>query len=291
MNIKKQTPTIRSYGTPSIFNGANLWIVKNGNWIYIDHNGGEHDSGLSAEAGSIYEAIDSPNLFKGKQSFQKNLDLLNTRINTIHKELSYWDLYRISHTITNADAFPSTISSLAVGNSAVINCDTFKYNNQTYHRGDVVVKISDSNEILVPALNTGVYKPYDIKPAPGGGNNYILHYQYTDQPELEPELPIGSFTINPEGNAIYGQTYIFNPSNEETFSEQLTPIYYPNSSDPDRQIVKPIIKTFISADIGLEEIVFDTDDFTVTFAGNKWSMQLVNFPTLQAIREFFIQVK
>lgn len=255
MNIKKQAPTIRSYGTPSIFAGTNLWIYDDGKWFF---NGQEINMSDAPKPSSAAQ------LFSGKGSFQKNLDLLNARINTIHKELSYWDLYKINQTITSQEEFPAIVSALAVGQSAVINSQTFTYNGNTYHRGDVIVKISDSEELWVPAENTGVYKPTEI--VHESGNTFKLKYEYTPAVnENEGTVELASTTIS-EGSNIYGQTAILNSAHFEFAALASGNIN-----------IKPVIKFFRQEDNQYEEIVFsDIEDCNITLSSDRWNIDLAS---------------
>lgn len=277
MNIKKPIPSIRSYGTPSIFKGTNLWFVQNGYWYFnnLDNKG--------PEATGNFEPNLVASLYTGKDSFQKNLELINSRINTIQKELSYWDLYRITHTVTSEQSFPSVISSLAVGESAVINCKTFDYSNQRYHRGDVVVKISDSTEVLVPAINTGVYRPTKLSPIESGSNTYQIEYEYTEAVEDGDKVPL-HFNISNE-SSIYGNTYELDSNNIhkdfQTFFFNTKPI-------------KPVIKSFIGDGVTYEEIILN-EDLLITYATNvspnKWNIDIASSVFEGTINKLYIQVK
>ena len=277
MNIKSQTPTIRSYGTPSIYSGANLWIVnEEEKWVYIDHNGSEHVTDLSAASGSPYAAINSPNLFKGKGSFQKNLDLLNQRINIIHKELSYWDLYRITDSVLTEESFPAVISGLAVGNSAVINCDTFTYNNQRYHRGDVIVKINDSEELWIKSINAGSFMPVGFSENQG---LYTLEFEYHEGEGVA--TTVSGLEIASEGNSIYGYSY-----EKDSLGTEHFPIEYIGTGT-NATPIKPVVKSFVLSDNGYEEIVLD-GDLIVSSSSTDWVLGLAGKPNDIKI---YIQVK
>ena len=271
MNIKSQAPTIRSYGTPSVFSGTNIWTVKEGYWYY---NGEKSNQVAEGKFTPNYSA----SLFTGKGSFQKNLELLNSRINTIHKELSYWDLYQITSTVLSPQSFPSIISALAAGNSAVINCETFTYNNQTYHRGDVVVKITDSEEILIQAINTGVFVPHHFEEKDG---MYNLHFRYTEAVTQIEAIATG-LTIAATGNTIYGQTFLFTTTGSEHFNSETF------GSGQNTQIIKPVVKSFIQIDNKYEEIILDKDDLAITLDGSQWTLML-NFKPSD--RDIYVQVK
>lgn len=281
MNIKKPMPSIRSYGTPSIFKGTNLWFVGENNYWYFNKEDDAHKGPLAS--GNFQQNLVA-SLYKGKDFFQKNLELLNSRINTVQKELSYWDLYKITHTVTSEQSFPSVISSLAVGESAVINCETFDYSNQRYRRGDVVVKISDSEEILVQAINTGVYKPQPIVGTlTPGTNTYQIKYKYE---EAVPDGDIVSlkFPISDE-SSTYGNTYELD---SDHMHKDFQTFFF--STEP----IKPVIKSFIGDGVTYEEIILN-EDLLITYATNvspnKWNIDIASSVFKGIINKLYIQVK
>ena len=284
MNIKSQSPTIRSYGTPSIFNGVNLWFIKNGFWYFKSYDPENPDRNKGPAVTGDFTPDYSAKLFPSNNDFQKNLELLNERINTIHKELSYWDLYKITDSVLSSESFPAIISGLAVGSSAVINCETFTYMETQYHRGDVIVKISDNNELLIPAINTGVFKPDDIQYDEDSGG-YRLSFTFMPSvPKNQETVTLPSLTIEEDGNAVYGQSFEFQSPNTEHVKVELF-----NEST----IIKPVVKTFVnSQDIGLEEIILD-NDFCISFddseTPNRWELSLLEKPA--AFDTIIIQVK
>ena len=146
MNIKKQYST-RSLGTPTVFSGQKIFFYKEGQWYYGDEN----TPVTITSQGKALIPDEQPHLYHkgGPETFQKNLELINERINSIHKELTYWDLYKISASVNNASEFYSVFTSLAVGQSMVINCNTFYVNDIAYHKGDVIVKINENQEIKI----------------------------------------------------------------------------------------------------------------------------------------------
>ena len=275
MNIKKPMPSIRSYGTPSIFKGTNLWFVQDGYWYFNS----------TANKGPAASGDFAPNLvaslYTGRDSFQKNLELINSRINTIQKELSYWDLYRITHTVTSEQSFPSVVSSLAVGEAAVINCKTFDYSNQRYHRGDVVVKISDSEEILVPAINTGVYQPTKLYPIEPGSNTYQIEYEYTEAAQ-DGDIMTLNFEMSNE-SSIYGNTYEFVATNR---SQDFNSFFF------NLKPIKPVIKSFLSEGGTYEEIILN-EDLLITYATDtsKWEIEANADIFGDIINKLYIQVK
>lgn len=276
MNIKSQTPTIRSYGTPSIYSGANLWFIKNGYWYFKNYDSEQPDKNKGPAATGDFTPDYSATLFTGKGSFQRNLDLLNERINVIHKELSYWDLYRITDSVLTEESFPAVISGLAVGNSAVINCDTFTYNNQRYHRGDVIVKINDSEEIWIKSINAGSFKPIGFSKDNQG--LYTLEFEYQEGEGVA--TTVSGLQIASVGNSIYGYSY----EKDNLGTEQFPIEYLGTGTDT---LIKPVVKSFILSDNGYEEIVLD-DDLIVSSSSTDWVLNLAGKPSDVRI---YIQVK
>ena len=251
MNIKKQYST-RSLGTPTVFSGQKIFFYKEGQWYYGDEN----TPVTITSQGKALVPDEQPHLYHkgGPETFQKNLELLNERINSIHKELTYWDLYKISASVNNASEFYSVFTSLAVGQSMVINCSTFYVNNIAYHKGDVIVKINENQDIKIDSLSTGIYYPSKLT-KDDQSNTYLLNFTYaagepqegsSTGPQKEYRYPLSM----PENNAnIYGQVSRSNP-----FTFKAIP-----DTKGSQDYIKPIIKIFTEDN---EEIAVD---FTLTF--------------------------
>ncbi len=272
MNIKKQSPTIRSYGTPSVFKGTTYWHVVDGKWYY-----GKENSNINA-VDNFAETSTLPGLIQVARSFQENLELLNNRINTIHKELSYWDLYKITHSIENETTFPSTISALAPGESAVINTpESFSYNGEQYRRGDVVVKLNDSQEILIKAQNTGVYIPKTVIPSQEGqSGTYTIVYEYAAA--VTPENKEKSFDVAFANSYTYGNIGELTASATSfTFGKQTY----------NGEVVEPLIKLFYNN----EEIITDLCELTSVGTNFCFSITDTISDFLPTGRSITIQVK
>lgn len=251
MNIKKQYST-RSLGTPTVFSGQKIFFYKEGQWYYGDEN----TPVTITSQGKTLIPDEQPHLYHkgGPETFQKNLELINERINSIHKELTYWDLYKISASVNNASEFYSVFTSLAVGQSMVINCNTFYVNDIAYHKGDVIVKINENQEIKIDSLSTGIYYPSKLT-KDDQSNTYLLNFTYaagepqegsSTGPQKEYSYPISM----PKSNAnIYGQVSRSNP-----FTFKAIP-----DTEGGQDYIKPIIKIFTEDN---EEIAVD---FTLTF--------------------------
>lgn len=171
MNINKAQPSIRSYGTPSVFTGTNLLTYSDGTWKI---NGEAVTGGPTPETEARLKHGATADVF------EYNLQLINERINTLKKSLTYWDLYHITAQVNDSVDFAGAYNALQVGESLVINKEEENVNGVIFHRGDVLVKIDESNSIHIPSLSTGVYRPASLSLV---NNNFIITYEYS------PNLP------------------------------------------------------------------------------------------------------
>lgn len=131
-----------------------------------------------------------------RDSFNKNLKLLNQRIFSIHKELTYWDLYKITATVSSSTEFDAVVAGLAPGEACIINTTTFSTGDTRLSRGDVIVKTINNENVLVRSVNAGIYYPYCITKS-NEGSTYQLNYRYSEvMPEQE------SSTVNVEEGQI-----------------------------------------------------------------------------------------
>lgn len=260
MNIKKQY-SVRSLGTPTVFSGQKTFYYKDGQWYYGDQQV------TITSGGQAVVPDNNPSLYNSANitDFQKNLELLNSRLNAIHKELTYWDLYKLSASVNSPAEFYSVFSSLAIGQSLVINCETFDINGTKYHKGDVIVKIDESSEIKIDSLATGIYYPFSLNAV--DGSTYHLTYKYAEgapqegsnvDPKQQYEL---SLPVPAAGSSnVYGYVWRGREDDDDD-SFQFNAIPDSTSSD----YIKPIIKVFQEDDSNhvIEEIIVP---YTVTFA-------------------------
>lgn len=131
---------------------------------------------------SIFNAF-SGGLYPGndRDSFVKNLNLLNERINNVTKELTYWDLYHITQAAYTAEELSIAQASLAPGESVVVNFDSTQ--NSEYSRGDVIVRLTNGTLTHIPALASGYYFPQKISSTEIPGN-YFLQYAFSSVPPI-----------------------------------------------------------------------------------------------------------
>ena len=97
------------------------------------------------------------------KDFGAALQQIDTKLNDIKKEITYWDVYNISSAITSAEQFESKIANLEINNSTVINTTYFKRNFQgketEFYSGDIIIRLKDGSYQHIKAANAGVYIP------------------------------------------------------------------------------------------------------------------------------------
>lgn len=159
-------------------------------------------------------------------------------INNLHRELTYWDLYKINYVIEDVESANSIINNLAPGQAAVIGFEkTSKVDNVNRSRGDIVIKLIDDKLFWIDSKSSGIYQPsteYD-------STNNCFTYTYTNQ-----NVPEGheiKVIATPVGTKkIYGDMFSITSNTSQTFNE------VPN--------VKPIIR-FYTAENEIIDIDFD----------------------------------
>lgn len=321
MNIKKQY-SIREYGLPSVFSGTNIlstteagdyWVI-NGvktNIKVKQASDPESDPGIvinNANDLAFYEPPSGQPVTN--YIFQKNLELLNSRINAIHKELTYWDLYKLTASVENAEDLDAIFSSLSVGQSMVINCPTFTKGGIKYSRGDVIVRTTDSSEIKIDALSTGLFYPQAIKKE--SGNVFTITYSYfegtpkqdadpvkIDITAQNPIQPVQNHVLPPTiefenlsdvAGTIYGFIRKFEDGttgDDVTLGSSFDVLYENNDAT---KIILPIIKCF---DDNYEEINLDRSrvwiELKTVSSVKKWEIHC-NADNVKNILRF-VQVK
>lgn len=127
-------------------------------------------------------------LFPGsdRDAFVKNVNLLNERVNSITKELTYWDLYNLTQAAYTDEELATKQAALAPGESLVVNFDSSQ--NAEYFRGDVITRLTNGTLIHVPAATAGYYFPKQIIQPGDVTGNYILKYAFSSN------LPVAGST-------------------------------------------------------------------------------------------------
>ena len=142
--------------------------------------------------------------------------IIQNKIQNMGKELTAWDFLNISAEINSADECAATINNLLSNSAAIVNCDSFDYNDETYYRGDIIYKSINGTTIHILSSIQGGYIPEVQKT---GDNQYQIIYNYSSKTPTETQLPPFNLDIDQPANVnIYN--YICTESNGVTFPLQ-----------------------------------------------------------------------
>ena len=94
--------------------------------------------------------------------FQTQIDNLNTKLNSVAKNLTYFDFYNIVDVTVNKNNFSAQVNALTPNTSLIINSEPFFLNDVYYNTGDIIFKSSNSNIVHIKAQTGGIYYPNKI---------------------------------------------------------------------------------------------------------------------------------
>lgn len=230
------------------------------------------------------EKVKSYNTFADTKvcNYSKSLQAINERINTLHKQLTYWDLYHITQVVNNKDELGIKFTALHNGESLVINTnESFQSNDQWYSRGDVVLKLDNGEQLLIKSQNSGYYYPASIK-YDDDLKSLIIKYNFNNAAPIngksttESDTPytIMEHTVEIGSASIQGAYSIFQ---EYTSAVQVNKVK--SIINGNEVVVQPVVKFFLKTDNSYEEIYLDfnrvesTDLYTYTssvYPKNVW---------------------
>lgn len=220
--------------------------------------------------------------------YSKSLQAINERINTLHKQLTYWDLYHITQVVNNKDELGIKFTALHNGESLVINTnETFQSNDQWYSRGDVVLKLDNGEQLLIKSQNSGYYYPtaltYDenIK-------SLVVKYNFDNTKPKAGTNVAGDgpyeqmeYQVNINNASIQGAYNVF-----ELFAKAITLNKVKSMINGEEKEVKPIIKFFLKTDNTYEEIYMD---YICTENGT--SYQITSVDNITYYKDIYIAIK
>lgn len=218
------------------------------------------------------------------KDFGAALQQIDTKLNDIKKEITYWDVYNISSAITSAEQFESKIANLEINNSTVINTTYFKRNFQgketEFYSGDIIIRLKDGSYQHIKAANAGVYIPTITDNDSGGETstnttNLKITYNYaTTVAEDQKKIWSTIKTLDGASSKTYGYSLIYNDNNK---SIQFT---FPKISSNEEIVngvqipsfpIVPVLKFF---DKNNQEVY--TDEYTLSSNGSNYSFYLHN---------------
>lgn len=220
--------------------------------------------------------------------YSKSLQAINERINTLHKQLTYWDLYHITQVVNNKDELGIKFTALHNGESLVINTsETFQSNDQWYSRGDVVLKLDNGEQLLIKSQNSGYYYPSELT-YDEATKSLVVKYKFDNAKPKTGSNAAGDgsyekmeYQVNINNDSIQGAYNVF-----EVFAAAITLNKVNSIINGEKEEVKPIIKFFLKTGDTYEEIYMD---YICTENGNSYQITSVDNKTYYS--DIYIAIK
>lgn len=211
---------------------------------------------------------------KTANDFQEQINMLNSKLDKVAKNLTYFDFYNISSVVTEKNNFSTQVTNLTPNSSLVINCEPFFLNDEYYSTGDIVFKTSSGTITHIKAQTGGIYYPKKISK---DGNSFSISYQYSSsQPELNSSPEV---SINEE--AEFAKEITFTnlqtkaPSNIYGLWGPYTSIQSFDVYAVDNVPIQPYIKFYFYNEASLEEICID-HTITLNEAKTQWIVSFLD---------------
>ena len=220
------------------------------------------------------------------RDFQTQIDNLNTKLDNVAKNLTYFDFYNIVDVTVNKNNFSAQVNALTPNTSLIINSEPFFLNDVHYNTGDIIFKSSNSNIVHIKAQTGGIYYPNKIT---FSDNSYSIQYKYTaTQP------PTGSLTnvdVSIANQAANGAAEIIKFNGLTThapstiyglwreFNDGIFDIYYKDNQYNQDNIIQPYIKFYLydkENNKGPEEVCLD---YKLKVENDKWKIEIDSAPT------------
>lgn len=165
------------------------------------------------------------------------LNGIQVDINNLHRELTYWDLYKINYVIDDVNKASSIVNNLAPGQAAVIGFDKSSIvDGEKRSRGDIVIKLINDQLFWIPSKSSGVYQPTRYE-KDVSDNVWKFIYTYTNNaiPDGDIQKLVASSENKP---TIYGN--VFEITNE-------TEVRFEVFDDDADHYIRPIIRFYTEA--------------------------------------------
>lgn len=217
--------------------------------------------------------------------FMINLQYLDQKIEATTREVTYWDLYKISTVLVDANAFYSSLNNLLPYSSMIINTLVTNTEDGDLNPGDIVIKNNNGSHDIIRAERGGIFYPSSIIASPSQNNyTYAINYSYSAIAPSETEA-ISKRKKNEDGSNVEPPTYICDYAKQMQYAGLVSglvgspynkiysasdiknsgnKIYLdfpndPNSDSGAKIDIEPIIKSFYQNPINgsIEEIYYD----------------------------------
>ena len=181
--------------------------------------------------------------------FATAMQNIDTKLNEIKKEITYWDIYKITSAITSAEDFENKVANLEINHSTVINTTHFKRSFQgietDFYSGDIIVRLKDGSYQHIEAANAGLYVP-ELK-SNTDGTELTITYNYATVAPTDAQGNYQNFstniaTLTGENSKTYG--YVLTEA-ELSIIDRDDPFHFKaEKCDPTEGTLTPVIKFF-----------------------------------------------
>ena len=177
------------------------------------------------------------------------LNNLNEKLNSVTREVSFWDVYNITQVLLSDNDILSKLPLLNIGEGAIVNANMLSEGSEIHYRGDLAYRKSDGQLIWIPAENKGIYTPSISLE----GNQLKLTYSYSS--DIPDQGEQSSISIDMQQEQSYAiDVYV----DRSTYTFPAI-TFFRDYGDDDFETVelRPIVKFYVRADNGIEDLYLD----------------------------------
>lgn len=219
-----------------------------------------------------------------REDIQKNINYLYSKVKQVSKNLTFWDLYKISSVVTDKKDLQPISNALLPFTSAIINTPSAFVDGDTYAVGDIIVKNQDGTTEHIRAERGGIFFPQKITRDSNSYNYTIDFILKSNEPVKATSEISGS-----QGTGDEADKYVWNASENYTSGVQFqnlvggagespynivynSPfpndgIVFPTAKTDENENIQPIVKGYSSNG---EEVYWD---LKVTTSGSNWKIE------------------
>jgi hypothetical protein len=116
---------------------------------------------------------------KSPEKIMENIDFLYNKIQACTRDVSYFDLYKISTIVNQPSELQAQINALPSYHSLIINTPIITGDGNRYNAGDIIVKMNDGTFTHIEAQRGGIFYPSKITKLNKNDNNYSYQFQFS----------------------------------------------------------------------------------------------------------------
>lgn len=219
------------------------------------------------------------------QEIQENIEALYAKMAQCTRQISYFDLYKITTIVNQASELSSQINALAPYTSLIINTPIETGDGVRYNIGDLVVKNNDGSHDIIEAQRGGIFYPQKITKVNTDDKNYSydISFSYQSSAPSDGEVKISpinnvwevtnnqyvkKLTFKNIGSGAVGSPYNLIFENKTSFTFDASFVIDPGSNT--KKIIDPIIHAYaVDPSTNVWEEVYADQDIKYTTTDDK----------------------